>query len=187
MISIRLRRLKRRLSYFTVVFRALRPGMQGVISLSFNASLNQSACFGSLGPMAFTCAVPAVCDQPVGLWKLPQQGRRAGVVADLPRRHVEGDRAAKPAMIRANTPISLHRFQRLYKVLCGPYSLAAPHHRNPLRLMKIIPLRTRLSSTRGLPWLLGKKGSRRSICASVSQKRLLIDRSPCGAWITPRG
>lgn len=37
------------------------------------------------------------------------------------------------------------------------------------------------SSTRGLPWLLGKNGSRRAICASVSPKRLLIDRSPCGA------
>jgi hypothetical protein len=36
------------------------------------------------------------------------------------------------------------------------------------------PLSTRRSSTRGLPWLLGKKGRSRSICASVSQKRLLI-------------
>ena len=63
----------------------------------------------------------------------------------------------------------------------GRFRLGASHHRNPLRLMKIMPLSTRLSSTRGLPWLLGKKGFRRSICASVSQKRLLIDRSPCGA------
>src|SRR6478735_7780831 len=42
--------------------------------------------------------------------------------------------------------------------------------------MNIIPLKTRRSSTRGLPWLLGKKGLRRSICASDSQKRLLIDQ-----------
>ncbi len=40
--------------------------------------------------------------------------------------------------------------------------------------MKIIPLRTRKSSTRGLPWLLGKNGRSRAICSSVSQKRLLI-------------
>jgi len=32
-------------------------------------------------------------------------------------------------------------------------------------------VRTRRSSTRGLPWDLGKKGSRRAICASVNQKR----------------
>ena len=56
------------------------------------------------------------------------------------------------------TPLSPHRFQRLYKVLCGPYCLGASRHRKPLRLMKIIPLRTRLSSTRGLPRDFGKKG-----------------------------
>lgn len=32
--------------------------------------------------------------------------------------------------------------------------------------------------TRGLPWLLEKTGSSRAICASVSQKRLLIKRPP---------
>lgn len=36
-------------------------------------------------------------------------------------------------------------------VLRGPYSLGEPRHRKPLRMMKIIPLSTRLSSTRGLP------------------------------------
>jgi hypothetical protein len=40
--------------------------------------------------------------------------------------------------------------------------------------MKIMPLKTRRSSTRGLPWLFGKNGFNRSICSSVSQKRLLI-------------
>ena len=44
----------------------------------------------------------------------------------------------------------------------------------PLRLMKIMPLKTRLSSTRGRPWLFGKYGRRRAICASVSQNRLLM-------------
>src|SRR6056297_1405529 len=37
--------------------------------------------------------------------------------------------------------------------------------------MNIIPLKTRLSSTRGLPWDLGKQGSRRAIRSSLSQKR----------------
>ena len=43
MISIRLRRLKRRLSNLTAFLRDFRPGMQTFIPLSFNASLNQSA------------------------------------------------------------------------------------------------------------------------------------------------
>ena len=43
MISMRLRRLYRRLSYLTGVLRCFLPGMQARIPLSFNASLNQSA------------------------------------------------------------------------------------------------------------------------------------------------
>jgi len=61
------------------------------------------------------------------------------------------------------------RFQRLYNVFGGPYSTGASHHRNPLRLMKIMPLRTRRSSTRARPRLFGKYGRSRCICASVSQ------------------
>lgn len=37
-----------------------------------------------------------------------------------------------------------------------------------------IPLSTRLSSTRALPWLLGKYGDSRAICSSVSQYRPLM-------------
>jgi len=40
---------------------------------------------------------------------------------------------------RAKTPLSVHRFQRLYRVLCRPYSFGASRHRKPLRLRKIIP------------------------------------------------
>lgn len=58
----------------------------------------------------------------------------------------------------------------------GPYSAGASRHRNLLRSTKIMPPGTRGSSTRILPWLLGKKGERRAICASVSQNRLLIRR-----------
>ena len=46
---------------------------------------------------------------------------------------------------------SAHRFQRLYNVLCGPYSLGASRQRRPFRLTKMIQLRTCRSSTRGLP------------------------------------
>lgn len=35
-----------------------------------------------------------------------------------------------------------------------------------------MPLKTRLSSTRGQPWLFGKYGRRRAICASVGQNKL---------------
>ncbi len=45
------------------------------------------------------------------------------------------------------------------------YSLGASHHRNPLGLKKIILLDTRRSSTRGLPWHLGKKGRSRTVKA----------------------
>jgi hypothetical protein len=47
--------------------------------------------------------------------------------------------------------------------------------------MKITPLETRRSSMRGLPWLFRKYGFSRTICALVSQKRLLIVQFPCGA------
>jgi hypothetical protein len=40
--------------------------------------------------------------------------------------------------------------------------------------MKIIPLRTRRSSNRGLPQDFGKYGRSRSTCASDNQKRSLI-------------
>ena len=46
--------------------------------------------------------------------------------------------------------------------------------RKPLRLMNIMPLITRLSSTRGLPWDFGKKGSSLAICVSLSQYRSLM-------------
>ena len=42
MISIRLRRLQRRLSYLTVFFRFFRQGLHARIALSFNATWNQS-------------------------------------------------------------------------------------------------------------------------------------------------
>jgi hypothetical protein len=64
--------------------------------------------------------------------------------------------------------------------LGGPYSLGASRQRKPLRLMKIMWLSTGRSSTRGLPWLLGKKGFSHATCAAVSQRKLLIDRSFCG-------
>lgn len=43
MISMRLRRLYRRLSYLTGLYRDLRPGMQGLMPFCSSASLNQSA------------------------------------------------------------------------------------------------------------------------------------------------
>ncbi len=81
---------------------------------------------------------------------------------------------ASPSIIRAKTPMSPRRFHLLQSVFGGPYSRGESYHLKPLRLMKIIPLRIRRSSTRGLPWLFGKNGVSRSICTSVSQKRLLI-------------
>lgn len=91
--------------------------------------------------------------------------------------------AAHPVMIAANTPNRLHRFHRLQSVFGGPYSSGGSRHRKPLRLMETIPPSTRRSPTLGLAWLLGKKGSGRAVCASVSQNRLWVERSPCGGCI----
>ena len=44
---------------------------------------------------------------------------------------------ARPSIIWAKLPLSPHRFHRLNRVVAGPYSLGASHHRKPLRLMKI--------------------------------------------------
>lgn len=79
--------------------------------------------------------------------------------------------SARSDVIRAKIPLSLHRVQRLENVLCGASLIDASRHLKPLQLMKIILLNTRGSSTRGFPRNLGKKGSRRAICASVSQNR----------------
>jgi hypothetical protein len=82
MISIRLRRLYRRLSYFTAFLRDFRPGMQTFIPLSFKASRSQSASY------------PRSPQEPIRLWQATQQRRRAGVIAHLSGRHEEPDRAA---------------------------------------------------------------------------------------------
>ena len=82
--------------------------------------------------------------------------------------------AGRPSIIYMKMLMPPQRLQRLYSVLCGAYSRGASRQRRPLRFTKMIPLNTRRSSTRGLPWLFGKKGRRRSICSSVSQNKSLI-------------
>jgi hypothetical protein len=49
---------------------------------------------------------------------------------------------ASPSIIRAKTPMTPHRFQRMQRLFAGPYSRRASHHLNPLRLMKTVPLIT---------------------------------------------
>ena len=59
---------------------------------------------------------------------------------------------ASPSVSRAKMPVLPHRFQRLQRVFGSPYSFGASHHRKPLRLVKIMPLRTRpLSRFAGKP------------------------------------
>src|SRR6056297_3541837 len=79
MISIRLRRLYRRLSYFTVFLRDFRPGMQTFIPLSFKASRSQSASYPRSPKSQSAFGRLLSC---------------AGVIADLSSRHEEPDRAA---------------------------------------------------------------------------------------------
>ena len=68
-------------------------------------------------------------------------------------------------------PLSLHRFQRLYSVLCGPYSPGASRHLNPLRLKKIIPLRTRRSSLSGHCFRNALPGSEHKAYRGTSESR----------------
>jgi len=57
----------------------------------------------------------------------------------------------------------------IVKRLVEPIVPRAFRQRSPLPFTKMIPLSTGGSSTRGLPWLLGKYGSSRATCSSVSQ------------------
>jgi len=65
-------------------------------------------------------------------------------------------RRSRPFHHAEETPVSPYRFQRLYSVLCGPWSLGASRQRSPLRLTRTMPLNTCPSSTCGLPWLPGE-------------------------------
>ena len=82
MISMRLRRLYRRLSYLTGSLRDRRPGMQGSMPL---------ACKRVPEPVG---VVAAVAEQPLRLGQIVQQGCRAGIVADLACGHEEAQGAA---------------------------------------------------------------------------------------------
>lgn len=84
---------------------------------------------------------------------------------------VMGTVTQQPTIIPAKTPLWFHRFQRLSSVLRGPKSARVSRHRKALQLMKITTLSTRQLSKCGMPWDLGKKGSRRAICAPLNQKR----------------
>jgi hypothetical protein len=85
---------------------------------------------------------------------------------NIPIGHLE----ASPSIIRAKTPMSRRRFHRLCRVYSGQHFRRAPHYRNSLRLMKIVPLSTQRSSTCSLPWLYQKNGVNCSICATVNKK-----------------
>jgi hypothetical protein len=66
MVSVRRRFLSHSTWQSTGALRAFRFGMQRIISRSIKALRNQSACSGSLEPVAFTVAVPTVGEQRPG-------------------------------------------------------------------------------------------------------------------------
>lgn len=80
--------------------------------------------------------------------------------------------AARPSIVRMNTPASPQRLHRSYGVMCGPYSLGALRQCTPVRMTNTLSI-CRWSIV-GVQWLLGKIGRNRSIYASVSQSRSLI-------------
>lgn len=75
MISMRLRRVYRRLSYLTGRDRDSRPGMQGLIPFCCRASLNQSASY------------------PLRLGQIIEQGSCAGIIAYLTGGYEEAERS----------------------------------------------------------------------------------------------
>lgn len=82
MISIRLRRLYRRLSYLTGWSGDFRPGMQGSIPFRLQSVPEP---IGVIAP---------VVQQPSRLWQIVQQRGRTGVIADLASGHEKVERAA---------------------------------------------------------------------------------------------
>ena len=88
---------------------------------------------------------------------------------------VDGDRlvvwcfGSEPLHDPRKYPTSIYRLQWVYKVLYGQFFLGATHQGNPLRLKKIIPLKTRLLYTWALPRPNGKYGRSRPISSSLSQ------------------
>ena len=86
--------------------------------------------------------------------------------------------AASSEKILLNTPIRLHRTNRLYNVLCGPYSDGASRHCRPRLMTKIIPLITRKSSTRATPRDGGKYGLILFSCDFVNQNKSLMMKAP---------
>jgi hypothetical protein len=135
MISMRLRRLYLRLSHLMGLARDFRPGIQEFTPFSRKASLNQSA--SHLRSASSHCAFGAT-DQPSDIpFVGPTVPRTVGLSSKLTVRFDavrcafiwvasiitvlrSAPLVARPSIMQVKTPISPHRFQRLYRVLCGP-------------------------------------------------------------------
>lgn len=85
--------------------------------------------------------------------------------------------AARPVVIRVNTRSGSH-VSSGYRGLWRAIFAGRVTVRNPLRLMQIMPLRTRRSSTSGRPWRLAKQGACPAICTADCPKRPLFRRAP---------
>ncbi len=114
---------------------------------------------------AVRCALREVGSIITTFSQLPSEARPSHNRSKAPssRQRLNRSRAATPP-----------RFNRLQRVLGETKFPGASLHRNPLRLMRISPRNTRLSSTLRLPWLVDQNGRSKSICSSVSQRRLVI-------------
>lgn len=96
-------------------------------------------------------------------WSRKPQAKGTFGRGDPPHRHL-------PRVAGRGARGQLRRRARLLQVrLAGRFSPA-----QRVAIDEMIPLKTRRSSIRGRPWLLGKTGCRRTICSSVSQNRLLM-------------
>lgn len=84
---------------------------------------------------------------------------------------------ASSRKITLKIPARLQRTNRLYSVVCGPYTAGASFHRNPLLITYRIPLITRRSSTRLTPCGVGKYGPIRLICVRLNMNTSLMATS----------
>jgi hypothetical protein len=122
---------------------------------------------GSSGAVILTGGVAVIVEH---------SAERAAAVARLQIGRVDHDRLAPRGLRRRQTfhhpkenTLVAPPLPAVVQRLVRPIVLRRAPPAQPVAIDEIIPLNTRRSSTRGLPWLFGKYGSSRAICSSVSQ------------------
>lgn len=188
------RKTVRRLSMRTAFFR---PGRQAPVPWSFDACLKppascpQSArirparsqparsqpAFRAAGPPAGPSSLTRMMDAVQWAFSNLRSSTETYGMCRPTSIRIAFAMAARPLVIRVNTRSGSHvssGYRGLWRAIFAGRVTA----RNPLRLMQMMPLRTRRSSTSGRSWRLAKQGTCPAICTAVCQKRPRFRRAP---------